>query len=306
MAKEDIRRHKMATPTPRNANEFIEHQLDERARVLMEQFDADILGFSCSLIFGVDDIVRDVIENLRRRSKDHNKLVVVLTTQGGYIEVVQRIVDTLRHHYGIVDFVVPNYAYSAGTVLVMSGDAIYMNYYSRLGPIDPQVQTAKGRRVSALGYLIQWERLIKKAQEGELTTAEAQLMIDGFDQAELYQFEQARELSVTMLKEWLAKYKFKNWNVTQTQKKDVTPEMRRERAEEIARQLNNPEKWHLHGYGISMEVLRRDLNLMIDDFDENSDVAAKIKDYSSLLDDYMIKRGDDGVLHTVEQYVPIV
>ncbi len=31
----------------------------------------------------------------------------------------------MRHHYKCVDFIVPNSAYSAGTVLAMSGDAIY-------------------------------------------------------------------------------------------------------------------------------------------------------------------------------------
>ncbi len=294
----------MTTPIPRNANDFIEQQLGERARALMDEFGADVLGFSGPLLFGVDNVTRDTVENLKAQSSGHEKLVVILTTVGGYIEVVQRIVDTLRHHYEVIDFVVPNHAFSAGTVLVMSGDAIYMNYFSRLGPIDPQVDTAKGRRVSALGYLEQWNRLIEKAQDGTLTTAEAQLMIDGFDQGELYQFEQARELSVTLLKEWLAKYKFKNWNTTETRKVAVTAQMREERAEQIARELNNPAKWHSHGYGISMDVLRRDLRLLIDDFDDKPQLGTTIKDYDSLLNDYMGKRGSEGVLHTVVQYVP--
>jgi hypothetical protein len=294
----------MVRPTPRSANEFIEQQLDERAEALMQVFNADILGFSGGLIFGVDDFVRNVVESMRQKPGAHDKLVVVLTTVGGYIEVVQRIVDTFRHHYDIVDFVVPNYAFSAGTVLAMSGDAIHMNYYSRLGPIDPQVETARGRNVSALGYLAQWERLLQKAVDGTLTTVEAQLMIDGFDQAELYKYEQARDLSIALLKEWLVKYKFKNWHVTQTRKRRVTNRMRAGRAVAIARKLNNPQEWHSHGYGISMEVLRRDLRLLIDDFDEKPEVGTTVKDYHGLLDDYMTKRGDQGVLHTVGQYVP--
>lgn len=296
----------MVTRTPRNANQFIEQQLDERAAALAKATQADVLGFSGPLIFGVDDVVRNVIENVKAPSGEQSKLIVVLTTLGGYLEVVQRIADTFRHHYEVVDFFVPNHAYSAGTVLVMSGDAIHMNYYSRLGPIDPQVETANGQTVSGLGYLVRYERLVDKAKAGELTTAEAQLMIDGFDQAELYQYEQARELSVTLLKEWLVKYKFKNWKVTQTRARPVTQKMRERRAEEIARQLNDPERWHSHGYGISMEVLRRDLNLLIDDFDDNPSLAICINDYHSLLDDYMVKRDNSGVLHTVGQYVPFM
>ncbi len=296
----------MVTPTPQNCNEFIERQLDERATALAHAFEADILGFNGPLIFGVDDVIRDAVEKMRQGSERRDKLVVVLTTSGGYIEVVQRIAETLRSHYGTVEFVVPNYAYSGGTVLVMSGNAIHMNYYSRLGPIDPQVSTDKGKQVPALGYLIQWERLLKKAREGELTTVEAQLMIDGFDQAELYQFEQANRLSIALLKEWLAKYKFKNWQVTETRKCAVTDEDRTRRAEEIGTQLSDTERWHLHGYGISIEVLRRELNLVIDDFDEKPDIAKKIRDYYGLLDDYMGRRGNTGVLHAVGQYVPFV
>lgn len=294
----------MVTPAPRNANEFIEQALDERAMALSRVFEADILGFAGPLIFNVDDIIRDAVERMCQGKQRRNKLVVVLTTSGGYINVVQRVVETFRYHYDTVEFVVPNYAYSAGTVLAMSGNAIHMNYYSRLGPIDPQVNTIKGMQVPALGYLVQWERLVKKAQRGKLTTAEMQLMIDGFDQAQLYQFEQAKELSIALLKEWLATYKFKDWLVTKTRRLPVDDKMRKKRAEEIARELSNPNRWHSHGYGISMEVLRRDLNVRIDDFDAKPKIGAKVKDYHGLLDDYMARRGNEGVVHTINQYFP--
>jgi hypothetical protein len=229
---------------------------------------------------------------------------MVLTTEGGYIETVQRIVETIRHHYGHVGFIIPNYAFSAGTVLAMSGDEIWMDYYSRLGPIDPQVQTAKGRQVPALGYLKQWERLLDKANNGTLTLAEAQLMIDGFDQAELYQYEQARQLSITLLKQWLVQYKFKNWDRTETGGLTVTPDMRQQRAESIAVELNNTDKWHVHGYGISMKALHDDLNLKIDDLDCEADRCDRVKEYHGLFVDYMAKLGHQNLLHIVGKYVP--
>lgn len=293
----------MISRTPRNANEFIEQQLDARLQILEGNFDSDMLSFSGPLIFDVDDIIRGAIESVRQHSQDRRKLTVILTTLGGYIEVVHRIVDTMRYHYDHVNFVVPNYAFSAGTILAMSGDAIYMDYYSRLSPIDPQVETSKGP-VPALGYLIQWQRLLEKAELGKLTIAEMQLMVDKFDQAELYKYEQERELSIALLEEWLVKYKFKEWKVTQTQEMTVTEEMRKIRAREIATELNNPAKWHSHGHGISMDVLRRDLNLIIDDFGENSELHAKINDYHSLLADYMGKRGVGGMIHIVGDYLP--
>ena len=294
----------MVSRSPKDANEFIEQQLGSRLRAFGESFDSDMLSFNGALVFGVDDFVRNAIESMRQSSQNRRKLTVVLTTFGGYIEIVHRVVDTLRYHYKHVNFVVPSHAFSAGTVLVMSGDTIYMDYYSRLGPIDPQVETAKGPVVPALGYLIQWERLLKKARKGKLTMAEMQLMIDGFDQAELYKYEQERELSIALLEEWLVNYKFKNWKTTETQRKRVTKAMRKKRAKAIAKELNNPEKWHTHGHGISMEVLRRDLKLLIDDFGEHPELSGKIKDYHSLLTDYMAKRGNRGVIHTIGAYLP--
>lgn len=291
---------------PTSANEFIEQQLHDRLAVLEEAFDADGLCLVGPLMDGVDDLIRTMVEDLQQRNESHDRLLVALTTNGGSIETVQRIVDTLRHHYGHVAFVIPNQAFSAGTVLAMSGDEIFMDYYSRLGPIDPQVLSARGRWVPALGYLAQWERLLQKAKDGELTLAEAQLMIDGFDQAELYRYEQARELSITLLKEWLVEYKFKNWTETETRRELVTHELRKQRAEEIARELNRTDRWHSHGYGISMAVLRRDLNLLIDDLDCNPERCNKVKQYHGLLSDYMSKRGSEGALHTVGRYLPFM
>ena len=89
-----------------------------------------------------------------------------------------------------------------------------------------------------------------------VTTVEAQLMITGpgFDQAALYQYEQATELSISLLKQWLVNYKFKDWKVTEGRKLPVTHAMKTRRAGDIAIKLNNTEKWHSHGSGISMEV----------------------------------------------------
>jgi ClpP class serine protease len=148
----------MAYLRPGNANDFIEQKLDEYLVQLGDELQADALAFAGGIIFGVDDAVRGCVEELKRTNTGRAKLAVVLTTGGGYIEVAARIADTFRKHYQHVEFIIPNYAYSAGTVLVMCGDVIWMDYYSRLGPIDPQIQNKSGRMVPALGYLRQYER----------------------------------------------------------------------------------------------------------------------------------------------------
>ena len=156
----------------------------------------------------------------------------------------------------------------------------------------------------ALGYLIQWDRLVEKAKAGTLTMAKMHLMIGGFDQAELYKYEQERELSIALLEEWLVKYKFKNWRKTATHNKQVTPAMRKRRAKEVGKILNDSERWHSHGHGISMSVLRRDLKLVIDDFGEEPELRDRIKNYHSLLGDYMLKRNYQGLIHTIGVYLP--
>jgi hypothetical protein len=295
----------MAAPIPSSANDFIEQQLDNGLEQLEEHFSADVLSFSGPVLFGVDNLVRAAVETKRAKFK-RGSLAVVLTTDGGYIQVVQRIVDIFRRHYRTVDFIIPNHAYSAGTVLVMSGNAIYMDYYSRLGPIDPQVENLTGRMVPALGYLEQYNRLIKKAQDQAITTAEVQLLVNGFDQAELYLYEQARELSIELLKEWLVKYKFKDWKVTETRKIKVTRKLREQRASQIAEELNRTKRWHVHGHGISMDVLQKDpkLKLKINDYGTEPELDDKIRKYHSLLEDYMVKRAYGGVLHTSETFQP--
>jgi hypothetical protein len=186
----------------------------------------------------------------------------------------------------------------------MSGDAIHMDYYSRLGPIDPQVENQKGRLVPALGYLEKYNQLLEKAQQKTITMPEVQLLIQGFDQAELHQIEHARELSVALLIEWLVKYKFKNWKKTTTRGLQVTKKMKMKRAEDIARDLNETKKWHTHGHGISMDVIMNDLNLLIDDYGANPDLSSAIRGYNDLLSDYMAKLGVRGAIHFSGSYTP--
>ena len=91
---------------------------------------------------------------------------------------------------------------SAGTVFALSADRIMMDYFSRLGPIDPQI-VKDDKLVPAHAYLNQYTKLNEKVEKGQLTTAEY-AMLGKLDLGELYQFEQASELSIELLVEWLS------------------------------------------------------------------------------------------------------
>lgn len=283
------------------SNQVIEGQLTERLTQIEEVTAQDVLVFRGAIHYGADELIRDSVEAL---NSDCEKLTVILETNGGYIEVARRIVDVIRKHYQHIEFIVPDYAMSAGTVLVLSGDVIHMDYFSVLGPIDPQVERSGPEKkfVPALGYLEWYDRLMKKSQTNQLTDAELSFLLAKFDPAELYQFEQERELSITLLREWLAKYKFKDWNCTETNKTPVTQQMREDRAQEIATSLNDTGMWHTHGRGIPMVVLRKKLNLKIEDFGENESLKSAIRSYYRLLTDYMNVMSLNYVIHTRDHF----
>ncbi len=288
---------------PESANGAIEDLLHSRIQELEDAFSADVLSFSGPIARGFDDEIRDALEfrfGMRRSRKA--KLCVILETDGGYIEVTERIANTFRKHYRRVDFFVPSHAFSAGTVLVLSGDAIHMDYYSNLGPIDPQVEK-DGRWVPAFGYLEQYKRLVQKSKDGTLTGVEAASFVEHFNPAELYQFEQAIKLSNRLLKKWLVQYKFRNWKRTENHRQPVTKKMKERRAEEIAQLLGNTDEWHSHARGISMEVLRRKVRLKIDDFGENKDTGMQLKRYHKLLVDYMRRIGARAAIHVRKRFL---
>ena len=293
----------MAEQGPTDANVLVATKLNGYIETLEDKLSAHVLTFSGHIYHNADLFIRDAIEQRKQKKPKKSKLVFFLETSGGYIEVVQRIVHVLRTHYKRVEFYVPNAAMSAGTVLVMSGDEIHMDYYSILGPIDPQLPRPGGGFIPALGYLRQYERLMDKADNGHLNTAEMTYLCTKFDPAELYQYEHARGLSVALLEKWLAKYKFRNWKRTKTRGLKVDIQMKKKRAREIADKLNDTEEWHTHGHGISMAVLRsRAIKLLINDFGKKKELHQQIRDYWALLADHMKKMVAAGVIHTKNSY----
>jgi hypothetical protein len=163
----------------------------------------------------------------------------------------------------------------------------------------------RGELIPAHGYLLQYERLIEKSRRGKITTAELQFLISSFNPAELYQYEQEMNLSVTLLKKWLIQYKFKNWDKTETRRKKVSLKQKQKSAESVAKTLNDTRKWHSHSRGISMEILRRDVKLKISDFGENDCVNNSIRVYYKLLTDYMMKIGTPNAVHVAKNFFPM-
>jgi len=278
-------------------NETIELALDHYSGVTANVMKADVFSFIGGIMPEYLTPFRSHMENLAEREGKTKNLVFLLHTPGGVAEVVEKMVDIIRYHYQEVWYVVPDMAMSAGTILCMSGDKIFMDYSAALGPIDPQVANGDGQLVPALGYLDHVERMIQKSADGVLTDAEFAIL-QNQDLATLRRYEQAKDLSISLLKDWLVKYKFKDWDKHSGTQKPVTSEEKTIRAEEIAIALSDHKKWHSHGRMIGIKTLTQDLRLRIEDYTENIEMKSAIRQYSDLLFDCVQSRGTNHMIHT--------
>ncbi len=258
----------------------------------------DVVAIFSPILPGLELTLRSAIEALSERK---DSVAIILDTPGGVAEVVERMVTAVRYNYNEVIVIVPNTAMSAGTILALSADRILMDHLSCLGPIDPQIEK-DGKLVPELSYLNQFEHLNQKAQEGQLTTAEYALL-NKLDLGELYQFEQARELSIDLLIRWLTQYKFRNWQTTETQGLAVNEDMKMQRARQIAALLSDPARWRSHGRAINMDTLRgEEIKLKIEDFQEDPHLYRKVREYFGLLKDYMNREQLLSFVHSKEHF----
>ena len=175
-----------------------------------------------------------------------------------------------------------------------------MDYTSSLGPIDPQIHNGK-EFVPALGYLDQVEKMIQKSAEGKLTDAEL-VILQNLDLAMLSRYEQAKNLTITLLKRWLVDYKFHDWTEHKTNLeklgKPVTHAEKQERAEEIAKVLSDNKLWHSHGRKIGVFTLTKLLRLKIEDFSSDTVFRPKVRSYSEFITDYINRHAYPFFLHS--------
>lgn len=262
-------------------------ELKKRIKKIEKQFNADCITYNGSINFDSPNIIEEALLPLITKNK-HKKLVFILTTPGGFIQSVERIVHVVRQFYEEVYFVIPDYAYSAGTVLCMSGDEIWMNYLSVLGPIDAQIPINDEKRVSVRSYLDKIDELIEKSKkekddEDYITLPELQMLIN-FDLGEWGELVRTENYAIERLQDFLIKYKFKNWKITEKNKNDVTDEYKKERARKIATKLSSNE-WNHHGKPLNVEILTQELELKINDYSKNLKLSKIMSDYYSLFEE---------------------
>ena len=278
----------------------ISESLKNKLLGLEEALNADVIYFFGEIHPTMDKNYRDFIEELKADQNSHENLAIILNTPGGSAETTEKLVKITRFHYNEVYFLIPDFAMSAGTIWCMSGDKIYMDYSSSLGPIDPQVFNGT-KYVPALGYLGKAQELINKINNNEAGKAEF-ILLREMDLAELWSFEQQRDLSISLLKEWLTRYKFKNWKRHRTDSvkkgKPVTDSEKEERAKEIAEKLNDTARWYSHGRMIDINTLQNELRLEIENYSHNPKLYSLIRSYNDILTGYIARMNYSWFLHS--------
>ena len=245
--------------------------------------------YSCELILFLTDMEKNVTSATLSNSdyevlydmllnKSDQRVVMNIETPGGSGEAAHDIARLLHDKYEEVYFLVAGEAKSAGTILVLSGDEILMTGSGSLGPIDAQMQIGR-TRVSAHDYL-NWinEKKKEAADQGKLNPFDA-VMTAQITPGELKGVNNAYHYAVDLVKEWLPKHKFKNWDYTKSRGQEVTDQYKKQRAEEIAFELTNQSRWRSHGRSLKIQDLE-EIGLQIIDLDKYnqlSDITYKIK-----------------------------
>ncbi|MBI2782681.1 MAG: hypothetical protein HYX64_01145 [Gammaproteobacteria bacterium] len=121
-------------------------------------------------------------------------LDLLLHTGGGDIDAAEKLISMVRTRVGtaVLRIIVPDFAKSAGTLMVLGADFVVMSDTSELGPIDPQIILSDGNgnriRHSIQSYLDAYDEHTKKLKE-EPGNVAAQIMLGKLDPATVKLFQ---------------------------------------------------------------------------------------------------------------------
>jgi hypothetical protein len=149
--------------------------------------------------------------------KESKSVDVLVHSPGGQPDATERIVNILRNNFEEVHFIIPHSAYSAATMLALSGNSITIHPSATLGPIDPQLNGTPARSIKR-GF--ERVRDIIKEEGPEALPAYIPL-IEKYSLDLLEICDDSEKLSKELVSEWLCEYMFKGKKTAEDVKETV-------------------------------------------------------------------------------------
>lgn len=146
----------------------------------------------------------DGFTDLINSVKGNGSVDVLLHSPGGRPDATERLVGLLRGKFKEVNFLIPHSAYSAATMLALSGNSIILHSSAILGPIDPQINGVPARSIKR-GFEKAKERI---AKEGPEALPAYIPLIEKYSLELLELCDDSEKLSKELVSTWLKKYMF--------------------------------------------------------------------------------------------------
>jgi hypothetical protein len=151
----------------------------------------DVLGFT--------DLISTTPDNIE-------SVDILIHSGGGMPDATERIVGLLRQRFKTVNFLIPHSAYSAATMLALSGNEIILHQSATLGPIDPQINGSAAKSIKR-GF----DNAIDKIKQlGPNAIAAYVPLLEKYTLQLLELCDDAEKLSQDLVSEWLQKYMCSN------------------------------------------------------------------------------------------------
>ena len=102
--------------------------------------------------------------------KAFNTLDVILNTPGGDIDAAFQYTKILRKKSKKINILVPLFSKSAGTLMCLCGDKIFLTDLSELGPLDTQIQESQEGDVPSYSSALNGFKALEQVQRHSLET----------------------------------------------------------------------------------------------------------------------------------------
>lgn len=183
---------------------------------------------------GFTDMINSIAKNIK-------EVDVLIHSPGWRPDATERIVLILRNRFEKINFLIPHSAYSAATMLALSGNSIILHPSATLWPIDPQINGIPARSIKR-GF----EKIKEKITKDWPESLPAYIpLIEKYTIELLELCEDSEKLSKKLVSDWLKEYMFEN-------KKWISPKIKK-----VVTYFSDYDKHLLHSRPLCLKKIKK-------------------------------------------------